>query len=567
MSDSGFERCNPLRFAWQMDEQGSFTLGSEEFVKLMGDRTAAVMGRPWTDIAEALLLDPEGQIARAVATRETWSGLIASWPVGDGSTRVAVELSGLPVFDREKVFRGYRGFGVSRDIASLTVSDRAQQPSKSPVAEPRQSPTAPPEGNIVPFPAAPPESAGPALTAVERMAFRELSRKLAQGLAAADLKARAADATEPSCGDQVLPTESGSSEVTFAARAVLDRIPLGILVYRFNHLLYANPFFLRCCGHPSLDSLISAGGLDRLLIEPVGPPAAAAARCNESVTLRTEHGGNVALRGELISFDGRGEPTHALLISPKENQAEYELIEAKRRAEAASSAKSDLVARISHEMRTPLNSVIGFAELMLQERFGPIANERYREYIGDIHACGGHLLSLINDLLDLSKIEAGKLELTFAELSLNELVRQCVSIMQPQAKREHIIIRTTFAPALPQIVADARSLRQIALNLLSNALKFTSAGGQVIVSTSLNCSGEVVLRVRDTGKSMTETEIATAFEPFRQLGASPRGGTGLGLPLTKAMAAANRARFNLTSTPNVGTLVEIAFAASSGQPA
>src|SRR3974390_996962 len=127
MSDYGFERCNPLRFAWQMDDQGLFTLGSEEFVKLMGNRTAAVMGKPWAEVAEELLLDPEGQIARAVATRETWSGLIASWTMGNGGTRVAVELSGLPVFDRERIFRGYRGFGICRDTASLAASDRARE--------------------------------------------------------------------------------------------------------------------------------------------------------------------------------------------------------------------------------------------------------------------------------------------------------------------------------------------------------------------------------------------------------------------------------------------------------
>jgi signal transduction histidine kinase len=573
MSDYGFERCNPLRFAWQMDDQGLFTLGSAEFVKLMGDRTAAVMGKPWAEVAEKLLLDPEGQIARAVATRETWSGLIASWPMGDGGTRVAVELSGLPVFDRERIFRGYRGFGICRDTASLAASDRAREAPTDLVAEPAQSSTAQPEDTptsaafsrkIVPFPAAPPESAAPSLTAVERLAFRELSRKLAEGLAGTDAKARGGNTPDPVSGDEVVSGEAAPSETAFNAQAVLDRISLGVLVYRFDQLLYANPFFLKCCGHHSLDSLIAAGGLDALLIEPIGP---AATGCNQSLTLRMERGSNIALRGELITFDGDVEPTHALLISPKENQAEHELIDAKRRAEAASSAKSDLVAKISHEMRTPLNSVIGFAELMLQERFGPIANERYREYIGDIHACGGHLLSLINDLLDLSKIEAGKLELTFAELALNELVQQCVAIMQPHARRDRIIIRTTFASALPQIVADARSVRQITLNLLSNALKFTPAGGQVIVSTSVNHAGEIVLRVRDTGKGMTKTEITSAFEPFRQLGNSPRGGTGLGLPLTKAMTEANRAKLNLTSTPNEGTLVEIAFAASSGQPA
>jgi signal transduction histidine kinase len=171
---------------------------------------------------------------------------------------------------------------------------------------------------------------------------------------------------------------------------------------------------------------------------------------------------------------------------------------------------------------------------------------------------------LINDLLDLSKIEAGKLELTFASVSLNDLTQQCVAIMQPQANRERVIIRTSLPPALPQVIADARSVRQIVLNLLSNSIKFTDAGGQVIVSTALNDTGEVALRVRDTGIGMSERDLVIALEPFRQLPTSVRGasGTGLGLPLTKALAEANRARFHIKSAPKAGTLVEIAFPAN-----
>jgi PAS domain S-box-containing protein len=245
-------------------------------------------------------------------------------------------------------------------------------------------------------------------------------------------------------------------------------------------------------------------------------------------------------------------------------KVEEELIAARRDAERASSAKSDFLAKISHEIRTPLNAIIGFSEVMMEERFGPIANERYRAYLKDIHASGGHLISLINDLLDLSKIEAGKLDLTFAGVALNDLTQQCVAIMQPQANRDRIIIRTSLSPKLPEIVADARSVRQIVLNLLSNSIKFTGAGGQVIVSTALADDGEVVLRVRDTGIGMSEKDIETALEPFRQIATSGRGGsggTGLGLPLTKALAEANRAKFHIKSAPNAGTLVEIAFPA------
>src|SRR5262249_42201695 len=160
----------------------------------------------------------------------------------------------------------------------------------------------------------------------------------------------------------------------------------------------------------------------------------------------------------------------------------------------------------------------------------PVGNDRYRQYLKDIHASGAHLVSLLNDLLDLSKIEAGKLDLTFAAIDLNEVTQQCVALMQQQANRERVIIRTSLAPSLPAVVADARSVRQIVLNLLSNSIKFTGAGGQVIVSTAQSDSGEPVLRVRDTGTGMSEQEIAIALEPFRQLATAQReGGTGLGL--------------------------------------
>jgi signal transduction histidine kinase len=244
-------------------------------------------------------------------------------------------------------------------------------------------------------------------------------------------------------------------------------------------------------------------------------------------------------------------------------RTEEELISSKQQAERASAAKSEFLAKISHEIRTPLNAIIGFCEVMMEERFGPVSNDRYRQYLRDIHACGGHLIALLSDLLDLSKIEAGKLELSFVNIDLNNLVQQCVAILQPQANRERVIIRTSLPPSLPHIVADARSVRQIALNLLSNSIKFTGAGGQVIVATTSNEAHEIVLRVRDTGPGMSEKDLQTAMEPFRQLATAARaGGSGLGLPISKALAEANRARFHITSQIDSGTLVEVAFPVS-----
>ena len=241
-------------------------------------------------------------------------------------------------------------------------------------------------------------------------------------------------------------------------------------------------------------------------------------------------------------------------------RAERELSDARKEAERASALKSDFLAKISHEIRTPLNAILGFAEVIIEERFGAIGNERYKDYLKDIHASGAHVMSLVNDLLDLSKIEAGKMDMNFASVDANRIVAESVALMQPVAARERVVIRQSLAPRLPNVVADERALRQIVLNLVSNAIKFNNAGGQVIVSTALTDAGHAVLRFRDTGIGMSEAEVEMAMEPFRQLQTSNRqGGTGLGLPLTKALVEANRASFSIKSKKSEGTLVEVAF--------
>ena len=243
-------------------------------------------------------------------------------------------------------------------------------------------------------------------------------------------------------------------------------------------------------------------------------------------------------------------------------RAEEELNAARRAAEHASTQKSEFLARVSHEIRTPLNAIIGFSDLMTEERFGPVGNLRYLDYLKDINRSGRHVLDLVNDLLDISKIEAGQQEMDFEAVSLNEALSEAVSMMQPQANRERVIIRSSFASDLPEVVADLRSIKQIALNLLSNAVRYTGAGGQVIISTSYELTGGVVVRVRDTGVGMSAQEIEQAMKPFKQINALKRergDGTGLGLPLTKAMVEANRAAFIISSTPGQGTLVEITF--------
>jgi PAS domain S-box-containing protein len=240
---------------------------------------------------------------------------------------------------------------------------------------------------------------------------------------------------------------------------------------------------------------------------------------------------------------------------------ERDLLKAKEEAEAANRQKSDFLARISHELRTPLNAILGFSDVMRSERFGEMRNEKYRGYVQDIFSSGEHLLALINDLLDLSKVEAGKLELNFTAESLGDATEHAVKLLQEEARHARVLVRTAFPAKLPRVVADHRSLRQIMLNLISNGIKYTDAGGQVLVSAAVESDGTLVMRVKDTGIGMTEAQMHDALQPFIRVETAERQrqGTGLGLPLTKALVEANRAKLRLSSMPAQGTIVEVIF--------
>ena len=816
----------PMRFTWQMDREGRFTLGSDEFKGLIGPRTTAVFGRPWREIAEIFGFDPAGRMMQAFASGVTWNGITLNWPVDGGGT-LPIELSGLPVFDAARNFIGYRGIGVCRDfdaIARLAALRQAelsgemvtpQDPSAAPSAEPPsvaspssdelpepiaaktsaaetsaaesshqrdlETPVEPPKeapeesvqetvdesvreiakeitkeivrdaptetatelpadaaANVLPF-RAPGDAKQPALSPVENNAFDELARQLSArldtengneaggaGEAIFDPLAAPAvrEAVEPP--EWLAPPEPPARGETARDKALLDLLPVGILIYRLDRLLYANPAFLTQMGYPSVHALEDAGGLDALYVEPGVSNASSTSDTGKPVTISasqptdtdapssaadarlytiswngdsalalifsgTRHEGAAIAaaiaRAEpdvfepavsesepsasepdvsepsdvghanaedlaaildttaegILMFDAEGnihaanrsaealfgrdgnelaQRNLAELFAPESQhgvfeylaaikasgveslldhgrevlgreskggiialtmtmgrtrpdgpnffavfrdlsqarQTESELREARRLAERAANAKADVLARISHEVRTPLNAIIGFSEVMIGERFGTLGNERYLEYMKDIRASGERVIAIINDLLDLSRIETGKLDLAFTNQNLNELVESCVAVLQPQANRERIIIRTSLAHMLPPVIADARALRQIALNLIGNSIHLANAGGQVIVSTALSDFGEVMLRVRDTGHGLNDNEVAAALQPFRTPAPSDRAeSSAVSLSLTKALVEANRAKFQIKTGGRSGTLIEIVF--------
>jgi signal transduction histidine kinase len=347
----------------------------------------------------------------------------------------------------------------------------------------------------------------------------------------------------------------------FAACFEANPTPIAI-VSRSGRIEKLNPAFALLVGADAekqeLANFIS--GEDARRLSGVFSPSAAA----ETEYLSFDRL-NLGAHPVRITLKSIGEPSRLLCFATSlpAQEARLEADTAREEAERANAAKSAFLARMSHEIRTPLNAIIGFAEVMMEERFGPIGSERYKEYLKDVHTSGIHVLSLVNDLLDLSKIEAGKLELVVEDVDVNAIIGECVSIMQTQANQQRVVMRLSLSPRLPRIRADERSLRQILLNLLSNAVKFSEAGGQVIVSSALTDAGYVVIRVKDTGIGMSDDEIEVALEPFRQVATSrSASGTGLGLPVTKALIEANNASFLIKSRKNEGTLVEVAFPAA-----
>jgi len=804
---------HPLRFIWQMDADERFSLGSDEFTRLIGPRTAVGFGRPWREIVDIYGLDPAGRVLEAIATRETWSGITIYWPVDDGG-RLPVELSGLPVYDEAGNFAGYRGFGVCRVLDSLAhlealrgldpVDEQAAQPvhaadtipsdsRHAPAAEPPATsdvvssaplgtpastaddtsphtdldePVDMPE-NVVPFrPIGEPKS--PALTPVENNAFDELARQLSARLDRDNGETDDAAAPPPSSDQPVnatpewlASTEPPPRGESGRDRALLDLLPTGILIYRLDRLLYANPAFLQRIGYDSLHALERDGGLDALYVEPgvssasstsetgtpvtisanqefsgqfsgqsSGPSSAVDARlftitwdgdsalalmfspnpvvapsavvapskalaqkpvreivqeifqeavhepvreasrepaqeaaqetaqgaaqaepqptagqasaeelaaildataesvvmfdaegnihaCNRSaealfgydgaelvrrnladllapeservvfeylenikgagVAMLLDHGSEVLGRvsaGGTVPLSmtmGRPRPDGANFFAvfrdrsrtekSRTEKAASDPAQSLRPADRLASGEADILARISHEISAPLTTILGLAETMTGERFGPLGNERYLEYTKDIRASGERAIAIIGDLLALSRIETGKLDLAFADQNLNEMVESCVSVMQPQANRERIIIRTSLAQALPPVVADGHALRQITLNLIGNSIHLANPAGQVIVSTALSDVGEVVLRVRDTGHGLNDNEIAAALEPFRNPQSSDQASdsSAVNLSLTKALVEANRARFHIKTGGRSGTLIEVVF--------
>jgi len=714
-----------VRFAWVIDENCIFKSVSPELADTVGENAAAVRDREWREVANVFGFDTNREIENLLKKQDTWSGKTVLWPVQGTDMVLPIDLAALPSFNSNREFEGFRGFGIIRTADAIvdpdetgmaltspqnadrsintdhdipdqdenTVEDEDVEPTKSEtqVDEPESS-----SSNIVRLVPREMQPVTPKLSEQENNAFRKIGNTLRDKTD----KKESSSETEPSQKASEQPStlhEPHSKPIDKNARiesfrpagldtSIMERLPVAIVIYNSEEILFTNHSFLDVTGYRDTSELEAAGGIETILvsheaeaksgsyslktkngtykpIKPVlhtvpwggekallisfatveadvdaEPPALEMSSISEiqnilditsdGILVMEPTGEIVSINASAealfnISFDeARNRDITTLFASESRNsvrqyienmtgpgvgqlfddgqeviaaeanggmipvfltiskmqssgklcavirdmtswkKAEEELIQSRHEAENASSHKTDFLANISHEIRTPLNSIIGFSEVMIEERFGPIKNDRYREYLRDINRSGNHILDLINDLLDLSKIEAGKLELEFEAVNLNELVSETVALLQPQANDNRIIIRTSLSRSVPKVVADTRSIRQIILNLVSNAIKFSPTNSQVIVSTVYENNGEVALRIRDTGRGMNASEIEEALQPFQQIHKDEeerKSGTGLGLPLTKALVEANRALFDLESEPGQGTIAHVQF--------
>ena len=325
------ERRAPLRFVWTMDAAQRFNVATVAFGEQMGARTRDALGKPWSEIAQTLGIDSENRVANAVASRDTWSGVTIAWPAETGE-RVTVELSGLPIFDRERSFQGYRGFGVCRDGARAAAAPPVQATPPAPLAQPeppKEEPrplltVVPAAKNVVPFRGGAPSEKRPSLTPVERSAFNEIAEALAKGEAPPITPEPEAKQAEPE--KPAPPALPGTLPSAFAPAvevpvlrsheaeyAILERLPVGVLIHRNENLIYANRAFLEWTGYADLAAVTAAGGLERLVVDP---SAGALDRngTGKTFTIATRTGDTLICEGRLYSVPWNGESALMLVL-------------------------------------------------------------------------------------------------------------------------------------------------------------------------------------------------------------------------------------------------------------
>lgn len=365
-------------------------------------------------------------------------------------------------------------------------------------------------------------------------------------------------------------------------RNVVEGSLQGIIVRTNETVLFMNDGYARLLGYESTNEVYSLGRealngtvhpddrqrvMERIRARLAGEPVIP----HYELRLIKRDGSTVWVEtlAALVNWDGQPASLSWLTDITARKHAEQELLKSKEAAEFANRAKTEFLANMSHELRTPLNAILGFSEVIKGEMFGPVGTNKYIDYAGDIHKSGQHLLDLINDVLDLSKLEAGKLDLRETSIALEPTIAHCLSLLRERAKAGGVTLVVDVSEELPELRADERALRQILLNLLSNAVKFTPEGGTVSIRCRVARAGLSII-VTDTGIGMSASEIEVALSPFGQIDsklARKHQGTGLGLPITRSLARLHGGEISIESESNKGTTITATFPAERLQPA
>ncbi len=395
---------------------------------------------------------------------------------------------------------------------------------------------------------------------IEGLWFEISERRTAEGFTVTLLT----DVTERHEAEQRLRESEGRY------RTLVNLSPDAVYVHRRGRIIVCNEAMVAMLGAKSADELIGRDVID--FVHPdIRDHVRRTREKSAKAGTRTTFGRQKRLRCDgsefwaevaagAIEWDGERSGIVVMRDATEQMAAEEALVRSKEEAELANRAKTEFLANMSHELRTPLNAIIGFSDLMQREMLGPLGNEQYRGYLRDIYQSGTHLHDVINDILDLSKIEAGQLELREEPVDVAAAVERCLRVVSARAEEKNIVLQTRIGRNLPTISADERKVKQILINLISNAVKFTEQGGHVTVEAMTCSDGGICLRVTDTGIGIRQEDIPIVLQPFRQVDSTlsrRQEGTGLGLPLTKSLVELHGGSLTLTSEPGKGTTVTV----------
>lgn len=591
---------------WETDDELRFTFVSPRVRQIIGVTTGFFIGRRVVDLSDG---SPDwAEHAKALKARQPFRNFVFNQVLPDGRNR-SIKTSGKPLFASDGRFRGYRGTAtdITAEVEARASAERAQSQlmaalenmneafalwdadDRLVLCNQRYRHYFPKPDVIIP--------GVPFRTAIRSVSESGLIQH-ARGRVeewidervqkhrnpAGSLEIQLSDGQWVLANEQVTPQnlvisvytditplkrrEREIEKRTELAQAIIDNMPQGISVFDGEMRLIAlnrgaqelydfpaemvRPGQLRFSDY--MQFMAERGELGEGNIDDLVRARIEAAR----VTLETlfeqgrPDGSTIEIRRNHMP-DGGFITTYTDITERKRN--EQFLRDAKEAAERGNRAKAAFLANISHELRTPLNAIIGFSEIMLGELYGPLGHGKYGDYVHDIYESGSHLLNLINDILDMSKAEAGKIELDETVFDLQPVIESTMRLVRERAERAKIKLHLEVAGNLPRVSADQRRMRQILLNLLSNALKFTEMEGSVTVKATVSANG-LLIEVADTGIGMRPEDLSKAMEPFAQIDSRlsrKYEGTGLGLPLTKALLEAHGGTLELHSVYGRGT--------------